>query len=358
MVDAANEFVGRECSPSRRTRSLDPTMLIRMPGGARPERLFACVATTIACGLLALWASMAAAQNPRDEPVRPGWCQQLPRPEYKKLTRVGSADPWFEVYRIRPGVFAIYEPRQWEEVISYLILGQERALLFDTGIGVGRMRDVVAGQTKLPVTVLNSHTHFDHVGGNADFADILNVDSDYARANASGATNRYAAWDALAPERLCGPLPPGVTRETYRIRPWKAARAVRDGERLALGGRTLDVLLTPGHTPDSLCLLDRENRLLFTGDTFYLGPIYLYVPETDVAAYEQSLDRLAQLVPQLDILLPAHNVPVAEPGYLARARKAFADVKAGRVKPVLTDDGYREYRFHGFSLLLSAAEKK
>ncbi len=297
---------------------------------------------------------MATAQNKPDEPVRADWCKQLPRPEYKRLPRVDSADPWFEVYRARPGVFAIYEPHQWEEVISYLIVGQERALLFDTGLGIGKMRNVVSGLTRLPVTVLNSHTHFDHVGGNADFSDVLNVDSSYARGNASGDTNRYGVGDALAPERLCGPLPPGVTPETYRIRPWKASRPVAEGERIALGGRTLEVLLTPGHTPDSLCLLDRANRLLFTGDTFYLGPIYLYVPETDADAYAASVSRLARLVPQLDLVLPGHNIPVAEPRYLSRLQKALADVKAGAVQPVLAD-GYAEYRFDGFSLLTAAA---
>jgi glyoxylase-like metal-dependent hydrolase (beta-lactamase superfamily II) len=250
-------------------------------------------------------------------------------------------------------VFAIYEPHQWEEVISHLVVGDRRALLFDTGIGVGRIRDVVSGLTALPVTVLNSHTHFDHVGGNADFTEILNVDSDYARTNASGGANQYAAWDALAPERVCGPLPDGVTKQTYRIRPWQATGVVRDGERLDLGGRTLEVLMTPGHTPDSLCVLDRQNRLLFTGDTFYLGPIYLYVSETDVGAYARSLARLAALAPQLDLLLSGHNVPVADPQYLGRVRNALEDVKAGRVKPVLTDE-YREYRFQGFSLLLPA----
>jgi glyoxylase-like metal-dependent hydrolase (beta-lactamase superfamily II) len=309
------------------------------------------------CALLAHTAAIPAIQKTRDEPIRPAWCGQLPRPEYKTLSRVASADPWFEVYRIRPGVFAIYEPRQWEEVISYLIVGEERALLFDTGLGVGRIRDVVSALTKLPVTVLNSHTHFDHVGGNVDFADILNLDSEYARANAAGAANRYAARDALAPDRVCGALPAGVSRESYRIHAWKATRAVHDGDRLSLGGRTLEVIVTPGHTPDSLCLLDRGNRLLFTGDTFYLGPIYLYVAETDVAAYEHSIDRLAKLAPQLDLLLPAHNVPVAEPKSLPRLREALADVKAGRIAPTPTPDGYREYRFEGFSLLLSGAGK-
>ncbi len=310
----------------------------------------------VSVGLIGLSVGTGSGQVRRDEPVTPGWCQRPPRPEYASLARVDSADPWYEVYRIRPGVFAIYEPHQWEEAISYLIVGERRALLFDTGIGVGRMRDVVSGLTALPVTVLNSHTHFDHVGGNADFTDILNVDSDYARKNASGAVNQYGAWDAVSPERVCGPLPPGVTRQTYRIRPWKATGIVHDGDRLDLGGRTLEVLLTPGHTPDSLCLLDPANRLLFTGDTFYLGPIYLYVSETDMAAYTRSLTRLAALARGLDLLLPGHNVPVAAPAYLGRVLAALDDVKAGRVKPVVTED-YREFPFQGFSLLMAPDKK-
>ncbi len=311
-----------------------------------------------ACLLVVVTTVTAPGQNRRDEPVRPDWCKQLPRPQYKALERIDAADAWFEVYRIRPGVFAIYEPRQWEEVISYLVLGDRRALLFDTGLGVGRIRDVASRLTALPVTVLNSHTHFDHVGGNAEFAEILNVDADYARANASGAANRYGAWDALAPERLCGSLPPGVTRDSYRIRSWTPTRTVHDGDRIDLGGRVLEVRFTPGHTPDSLCLLDRHNRLLFTGDTFYLGPIYIYVPETDVAAYARSIASLARLVPDLDLLLPGHNVPVAEPRNLARLRDAFNDVRNGRARAVLTEDGYREYRFEGFSLLLAGNVKK
>ncbi len=90
-------------------------------------------------------ANSAAAQKPE-------WCKQLPRPEYKKLIRMSTPDPWFEVYSVRPGVLAIYEPQQAEEVISYLILGKKRALLFDTGMGISDMKklvqelDHVAGQ--------------------------------------------------------------------------------------------------------------------------------------------------------------------------------------------------------------------
>src|SRR5215471_5295385 len=66
---------------------------------------------------------------------KPDWCEALPRPEYKALQRVLPDETWFEVYKVAPGTFAIYEPHQFEETISYLIVGTKQALLFDTGMG-------------------------------------------------------------------------------------------------------------------------------------------------------------------------------------------------------------------------------
>ncbi len=117
-------------------------------------------------------AQHAAPQAPRlpvSEQI-PEWCRALPRPEYKSLERILPTEPWFEVYKIAPGVFAIYEPHQAEEVISYLIVGNKQALLFDTGMGIGDIRKITTKLTSRPVVVLNSHTHNDHVGGNWQFA--------------------------------------------------------------------------------------------------------------------------------------------------------------------------------------------
>ncbi len=300
--------------------------------------------------LVAVVAGIGSAQR-SGEPLRPEWCSQLPRPEYKSLERVLSDESWFEIYRIRPGVFAIYEPKQFEEVISYLILGEKRVLLFDTGLGVGKISAVVTRLTPLPVTVVNSHTHFDHVGGNAEFRDIWNRDLLYTRKNVRGQPNVYSR-DALAPERLCGPLPPGTDAKSYSIRPWKSTQWLRDHERIDLGGRVVEVIFTPGHTPDSVALLDRRNGLLFTGDSFYPGPIYLFVPETDFAAYTRSVARLAALEPQIKLLLPSHNVPVAEPVFLKRLVRAVEQVNQNQAKAQVTE-GRREYSFDGFSLLLS-----
>jgi glyoxylase-like metal-dependent hydrolase (beta-lactamase superfamily II) len=311
----------------------------------------AAALTAAALAVAALAAGLEAPQNDPAARAAPDWCREPPPAELRELTRVNTRQSWFDVYRVRPGIFALYEPRQYEHVISWLIVGEGRALLFDTGLGVARIGDVVRELTALPVTVLNSHTHFDHVGGNADFEDVWNVDTPFSRASADGHLDDYARA-TLEPDRLCGPLPADVKRTPYELRPWQVSRRVVDSERIDLGGRELEVLLTPGHAPDALCLLDREHGLLFTGDTYYPGPIYLFAPGTDLAAYAESVSRLAKLVPALTLLLPAHEVPVAEPAQLIELQDAITRVRSGSATAVPTE-GLLEYRFDGFSLLLA-----
>ena len=280
---------------------------------------------------------------------QPEWCKGLPRPAYSKLERVPTTDRWFEVYKIRPGVFAIYEPHQLEEVISYLIVGADRALLFDTGMGISNIQAVVAGLTKLPVSVLNSHTHNDHVGDNWRFSDVYGMDTEFTRNNARG--SKEDAQAELAPDEICESLPAGFDAKAYTTKPFHITHWVHDGDQIDLGGRVLKVIGTPGHTPDSIALLDEKNGLLFTGDTFYAGPIYLYRPETDLDAYLASVKKLAALAPHLQLLLPAHNVPVASPSMMSKVVRAMQQVRGGEVKPI-AKDGKHEYIFEGFSFLM------
>ncbi len=280
---------------------------------------------------------------------QPEWCKGLPRPAYSKLERVPTTDRWFEVYRIRPDVFAIYEPHQLEEVISYLIVGADRALLFDTGMGISNIQAVVAGLTKLPVSVLNSHTHNDHVGDNWRFSDVYGMDTEFTRNNTRG--SKEDAQAELAPDEICGSLPAGFDAKAYATKPFHITHWVHDGDQIDLGGRVLKVIGTPGHTPDSIALLDEKNGLLFTGDTFYAGPIYLYRPETDLDAYLASVKKLAALAPHLQLLLPAHNVPVASPSMMSKVVRAMQQVRGGEVKPI-AKDGKHEYIFEGFSFLM------
>lgn len=279
----------------------------------------------------------------------PEWCRALPRPEYKGIERVKVSDPWFEVYKPAPGVFAIYEPHQAEEVISYLIVGEKRALLFDTGMGISDIKKVTSELTKLPIIVLNSHTHDDHVGGNWQFPDVYGMDTDFTRKNAMG--SQEDAQAEVTPDQICGTLPAGFDPKTYVTRPWKITAVILDGDRLDLGGRKLEVLSTPGHTPDAISLIDRANGLLFTGDTYYPAPIWLFRPETDLAAYAASIRRLAALAPQVKLVLGAHNIPVASPTVLGQLVSAFDKVQSGKVPAVPYSPGKVLYKVDGFSFL-------
>jgi glyoxylase-like metal-dependent hydrolase (beta-lactamase superfamily II) len=262
---------------------------------------------------------------------KPEWCKNLPRPDYKTLQRVLPDETWFEVYKIAPGVFALYEPHQAEETISYLIVGTKQALLFDTGMGIGNLKAVVARLTSRPIVVLNSHTHDDHVGDNWQFPFVFGMDTAFTRTNAKG--SRADAQAEIAKDQLCGAVPKNFNPATYSTKPWKISLAVRDGFKVNLGGRTVEIIATPGHTPDAISLIDRENGLLFTGDTYYPGEIWLYRPETNLAAYLASTKKLAALATGIKIVLGAHNVPVAQPPVLPQLDAAIHSVLAGKVQP-------------------------
>jgi len=295
------------------------------------------------------WTLTAQVSNPE-------WCKALPRSEYKTLERVLVSDPWFEVYKPAAGVFAIYEPHQSEETISYLIVGEKRALLFDTGMGISDIKKVTAELTKLPIVVLNSHTHNDHVGGNWQFETIYGMDTDFTRTNAKG--SRDDAQAEITPDQICGTLPKGFDAKAYSTRPWKIAKYIHDGERLDLGGRTIDVIATPGHTPDVISLIDRANGLLFTGDTYYPAPIWLYRPETDFKAYAASISRLNALAPDIKLVLGEHNVPIDSPEVLPRLVLAFAAVRKGNAPATPDSPGRVLYKVNDISFLMRARGRR
>ncbi|MEO6806602.1 MAG: MBL fold metallo-hydrolase [Edaphobacter sp.] len=304
-----------------------------------------CILIVAAC---AIFISPLCAQT-----SVPSWCRALPRAEFKNLQRIPSPDQWFEIYRIAPGVFSIYEPHQSEQTIGYLIVGNRQAVLFDTGMGIGDLKKVTTALTNKPIIVLNSHTHNDHVGNNWQFATIYGVDSEFSRRNAQGSTSDAQA--EIKPDEICGSLPAGFNRADYATRPWKISSYIHDKEIIDLGGRSLTILATPGHTPDSISLLDSAAGLLFTGDTFYPGTIWLYRPETDLTAYEASIKRLAALAPHLKMVLGAHNVPIASPTVLPQLVAAFEAVRAHKVPASPDSAGKVTYKVGDISFLMHAA---
>ena len=310
----------------------------------------------VCCGLL-----MACAPRDNASPEQGGvegrgtdtanWWRDLPRPEWAAFAAVDTGQGWFEVYQLEPGAYAIYEPGQYEEVISFLFVGTDRAMLFDSGLGIGNIRDVVGRLTDLDVIVVNSHTHYDHVGGNYLFDRIYARDLDYTRNSALGTPHAdMAEW--VSEGWVWKPFPDGFDPESYVSQPFTVTDILHEGDVIDIGGRSFEVLMTPGHAPDSLCLLDRDNRTLLTGDTFYLAPLYTHIAGSSYTDYAASAKRLAALSGDIDTLYTSHNVPVAESAYLQRMADAFSAIDNNTAKAELTD-GNREYFFDGFSIIVA-----
>jgi len=222
-------------------------------------------------------------------------------------------------------------------------------------MGIGDVRKITAQLTKLPIVVMNSHTHQDHVGGNWQFATVFGMDTDFTRTNARG--SRDAAQSEIAAGEICGDLPGGFDRAAYATKPWNIAAYKHDGDRIDLGGRVLEIIATPGHTPDAICLFDRAHGLLFTGDTYYPAPIWLFAPGTDLDVYAASIRKLAALSPQVKMVLGAHNVPFAPPSILAKLVTAFDAVRAGQANRSAESNGKVTYTIGGFTFVMSAQKK-
>jgi len=352
--------------------------------GMKSRRLFGQFALLSVLYALSSAPSVSLPFSALQQAEKPDWCKPLPRPEFKALEHVKVSDPWFEVYKVAPSTFAIYEPHQSEEVISYLILGSQKAILFDTGMGISDVHKLAtelimnrgakdgaansplqvghAGPSKLgasanpplQIIVLNSHTHDDHVGGNWQFDTIYSMDTDFSRQNAKGSVEDAQA--EIAPGEICGELPKGFESKSYRTKPWHITKYIHDGDTIDLGGRTIEILSTPGHTPDAITLFDRANGLLFTGDTYYPAPIWLFRPETDMDAYAKSIARLAALAPKVKVVLGAHNVPVAPPSILPGLVSSFADFRAGKASCKAQGSGKQLCTAGQFQFLVRANE--
>jgi len=282
----------------------------------------------------------------------------------KKAESVDVGDNWFEVLELPKDVYAIMENGHIQEVVSFLIFGAEKALLFDTGMGISDITTVVRQLTDLDIIVVNSHTHFDHIGDNWRFSAIHVYADDYA---VNVLTEGFSHWDVRYdsdPELFTKDYPQGFSPEKYAVRSMdkEKIRTLRESDIFDLGNRQVEVLHTPGHSQDSIMLLDRSNRILFTGDTvceWFFAFIDSQLPKygsSNLEDYTQTMRDIAKLAPDLDYICPSHGKPLADPGILAAAAQAFEKVLQGDADYFLEMIYGRErrvYEFKGFSIWAS-----
>lgn len=215
-------------------------------------------------------------------------------PSHAKIAKGRMFDDYFAVQDLGGGTFAIGEPRYYQENYSYLIVGDNRALLFDSGSGTRDISPVVASLTRLPVTVTVSHLHFDHLGGIMPFHDIAMIDLPETRADVSDGIFTPGRYEYLG--FLDGRKPP-----SFHVTDW-----IKPGATIDLGGRTLTVLSTPGHTPSSAALFDAQAHRVFIGDYMYPTTLYAFLPGASLSAYQSTARKLLATLPPDAIFWTAH----------------------------------------------------
>lgn len=287
---------------------------------------------------------------------------------------------WFEVAKMETGVYLISEPGH---VNSWLVEGERDAILFDTGLGVANIRKIAEETTPKRLIVVNSHYHFDHSGGNRFFdefaihrmgGELVSKPSppELAEGYMAYTQRLLKAWGPykeaddlyfhlLTSERMIRPLPDGFDPTDYKVVPTVPTRLLEDGDVLDLGGRKLQVLHTPGHSPDCICLFDKANGLLFGGDTINTGPIYAQLEDSDLEKFAKSTQRLADMAGSYRRVFVCHFLRYDEPSALVQEiADGFKRLLAGDV--FIRDNvdclnyAVKEACFDHFSIFIPAGE--
>jgi enterochelin esterase-like enzyme/glyoxylase-like metal-dependent hydrolase (beta-lactamase superfamily II) len=185
--------------------------------------------------------------------------------------------------------------------VIYLVAGHEHALLIDTGWGVGDLPAHVAALTALPLWVVNTHGHRDHSSGNGQFDEVYIHTADLR----------------LAVESAAKLIP------------------IYDGYTFDLGEREIRVIGVPGHSPGSICLLDKEARILYSGDSPRPGPILLHLETSlSVQQFRLALSRLATFAGEFDVIAPAHGEAIPAGTLLDDLVSCAAGIVSGELEGV------------------------
>lgn len=211
---------------------------------------------------------------------------------------------WFSVKEIGNGVRVIDDHGADN---MYLIEGRDTALLVDTGLGVADLASFVRKLTSKPLIVVNTHGHPDHSGANYQFEKVYMHPADV---NAAKQFNLPEARSRSAGTMLQGNAP--REDEKFTGKPFDTKYVeIREGHIFDLGGRKIQVMETPGHTPGSICFLDIENKILFSGDNNNLL-VWLFLENcTPLHKYLETLQKQQKRLNEFTTIMPGHGAPIS-----------------------------------------------
>ncbi|WP_054955860.1 MBL fold metallo-hydrolase [Paenibacillus dakarensis] len=236
-------------------------------------------------------------------------------------------DAWFTVSQIDQETFAISEYGHWEKVHSYLLIGKNKAALIDTGLGIDQMKRMTDQLTDLPIIVLTTHVHADHIGSHGQFDEIYvhEAEEDWLVNGIQKLSIEQIRKDIG--RDITRPVPDTFDPSTYKPYQGQPTGLLHDGDVIDLGDRSLTVYHTPGHSPGHIALFDVRRGFLFTGDLLYdETPIYAFYPTTDPEDLVNSLERISQLA-GVNKIFGGHNTIGLEPDLLEEVREAVRQLR-------------------------------
>ena len=239
-----------------------------------------------------------------------------------------------------------YEIGEFDCASIFLLIGDEQAMVIDTGVGVGDLKGFIRTLTDKPLMVCFTHDHVDHVGGASAFDNAYvhsNDMPDFAMGGGLGLSIdrrlRYIRWIA---ERERGTYPYNLDEDVTEWGPCPPLHPLEDGQVIDLGNRKVTVYWCPGHTPGSVTFLDEQSRTLFLGDACNCNLGFgSNVPGTrrftSIEKALRYLQRLQSLQTQYDRYFNGHYDfrPLGEPlgaDVLPDAIAACAQLVAGTAK--------------------------
>lgn len=211
-----------------------------------------------------------------------------------------TANTWLKVIEVADNVWQISDNG---EDNMYLIAGKDSALLIDTGLGVADLASLVKKYTKKPLIVVNTHAHPDHSGANYQFKKVYLHPGDLEDAKPYSKPRQMAEGAQQQRNIPEAELYKGKINDPEFI-------PVQNGHIFNLGGRRIEVIHAPGHSAGELVLLDKENKLLFTGDNTN-ALVWLWLPTCKpLSEYLTTLEMLQSRMPEYTTIFPGHKEPL------------------------------------------------
>ena len=213
---------------------------------------------------------------------------------------------------------------------AYLIEGSEKALLIDGLTGVGSLKAFVRELTDLPVTLVLTHGHVDHAGAAFEYGECLVHPADIGQIYDGGdPERRYNFVMRSRPEGAFCPKPEDVIpRVPVRTLP------VYDGEVFDLGGVQIEVIAVPGHTTGTLVFLDRDRRVVYSGDACNPNTLLGLNGSTTIETYKQSLLHCMEFYNDFDVLYGGHGAAAVPKCIIEEAIELCDEIMTGK------DDAY------------------